>query len=79
MPKTPEEVIAKLQRRLVNAGAHTIGLVDHLAGAKKDVKRLEDTLVWIHKKLDGQNDPTCREICETIQQKIPTRMSKEKL
>jgi hypothetical protein len=70
-------VIAKLQRRLENTARHIVGIVDHLEGAKKDTKRMEDTLVWIYRKLAPLLDATSNEICATIEHKIPTRLRRE--
>lgn len=76
MAKTEAEVIAKLQRRLENTGRHIVGMIDHLEGAKKDAKRMEDTLVWIHKRMtSGSFVPL--EITQIIESKIPTRLRRE--
>lgn len=72
MPKTPEEVIAKMERRHANIAAHLVGLIDHNAGLRKDVKRLEDLLLWIHR-----TEQPIEEIRRVIEKTIPTRLRKE--
>lgn len=76
MAKTPDEVIAKLQRRLENSAQHTTGLIDKLAGWKKMAKRLEDTLAYTHRQLAHlrDEDPAIKNALEAIERVIPTRL-----
>lgn len=74
MAKTPEEVIAKLQRRLQNTSDHMVGLLDSHAGWKKKTKELEDTLAWIHRQ---PPDQPVASVFNVIEQTIPQRLKKE--
>lgn len=83
MPKTPEQVIAKLQRRLQNASDHIMGLIESQAGWKKMSKRMEDTLAYAWRQLDAipkDAHDVYQEVphaMEAIENSIPTRIKKE--
>jgi len=78
--KSPEQVIAKLQRRLDNAGKHVIGVVDQLEGFRRMAKRLEDTLAYAWRQLEPLRDEekAASNALEAIEHVIPARIRREK-
>lgn len=84
MPKTAEEVIAKLQRAREHTRRHLLGLIERNERMHHEVKTMEDTLAWVHRKLkpfahepvDGELvvEAEVTKVVDVIEKRIPRRL-----
>jgi len=86
--KTPEQVIAKLQRSAEARAKHLMGLIDRNATLRYEVRELEDTLVWLHRKLTKEyptllqtkvvaHDDLVARMVDGIEKRIPRRIRRD--